>query len=283
MIKSFEEFVLECYNKPSGNSINESFQSRKLREIIKQHGKPKYKWEYKMLYDLKDNEIIDVLDSRDEYWEKYPSADYDEPRKEATFMLELEDGAVIVISNLDILDDYWERNKKEKKDEVFKKRHANRHKGNLGKFGGDEIRNKHMENVDKIERRRLAEKLQPNIPEIIDEVKSIIRNIEVEDDHVTDYIESEITLDGEKYALIVNYEAYCEETSRSGGVAEFKISINISDFDIWTEDGYTHTTNEDLGITQKTHKELFYYEYEDDGIYDEAEAVGIDPSYFMSR
>lgn len=282
MIKSFEQFVLECYNKPSGESINESFQSGKLREIIKQHGKPKYKWEYKMLYDLKDDEIVDVLDSRDEYWEKYPSH-HGESGKQATFMLELEDGAVIVISNLDILDSYWERDKEEQKDEVFKKRHSNRHKGNLGKFGGDDIRTKHEEKVDKIERRRLAEKLQPNIPEIIDEVKSIIKNIEVEDEHVTDYIESEITLDGEKYALIVNYEAYCEETSRSSGVAEFKISINISDFDIWTEDGYTHTTNEDLGITPKTHKELFYYEYEDDGIYDEAEAVGIDPSYFMSR
>lgn len=286
MIKSFEQFVLECYNKPSSESINESFQSGKLREIIKQHGKPKYKWEYKMLYDLKDNEIVDVLDSRDEYWKKYPSADYDDPKKEATFMLELEDGAVIVISNLDILDDYWERNKEEKKDEEFKKRHANRHKGNLGKHGGDDIHGKHEENVDKIKSRRLAEKLQSNIPEIIDEVKSIIRDIDIElgdEEKESDFIESEITLDGETYALIVNYEAYCEETSRSGGVAEFKISININDFDIWTEDGYTHITNEDLGITEKTHKDLFYYEYEDDAIYDEAEAVGIDPSYFMSR
>lgn len=286
MIKNFEQFVLEYYNKPSGESINESFQSRKLREIIRQHGKPKYKWEYKMLYDLKDNEIVDVLDSRDEYWKKYPSADYDDPKKEATFMLELEDGAVIVISNLDILDDYWERNKEEKKDEEFKKRHANRHKGNLGKHGGDDIHGKHEENVDKIKSRRLAEKLQSNIPEIIDEVKSIIRDIDIElgdEEKESDFIESEITLDGETYALIVNYEAYCEETSRSGGVAEFKISININDFDIWTEDGYTHITNEDLGITEKTHKDLFYYEYEDDAIYDEAEAVGIDPSYFMSR
>lgn len=281
MIKNFEQFVLEYYNKPSGESINESFQSRKLREIIKQHGKPKYKWEYKMLYDLKDNEIVDVLDSRDEYWEKYPTHHVDSG-KQATFMLELEDGAVIVISNLDILDSYWERSKVEKqKDEVFKNRHANRHKGNLGKHGGDDIHGKHEENVDKIKRRRLAEKLQSNIPEIIDEVKSIIKDIEVEEDgHVSDYIESEITLNGENYVLIVNYEAYCEETSRSGGIAELKISINLNDFDIWSEDGYAHITNEDLGITEKTHKELFYYEYEDDYIYDEAEAVGIDPSYF---
>ena len=176
-----------------------------------------------------------------------------------------------------------ERDKKEKKEELFKKRHANRHKGNLGKFGGDDIHGKHQENVDKIKSRRLAEKLQSNIPEIIDEVKSTIRNIEVEDEHESDYIESEIKLNGKKYALIVNYEAYCEETSRSGGISEYTVSINISDFDIWTEDGYTHVTNEDLGITPKTHKELFYYEYEDDAIYDEAEAVGIDPSYFSGR
>jgi hypothetical protein len=93
----------------------------------------------------------------------------------------------------------------------------------------------------------------------------------------------EYAIIGEKYVLNVNYEAYREETSRSGGVAEFKISININDFVIFTEDGDYFTTNEDLGITYKTHKDLFYYEYEDDYIYDEAEAVGIDPSYFMSR
>ena len=36
-----------------------------------------------------------------------------------------------------------------KKDELFKERHAERHKGNLGK-GGDDIHYKHMKNVDKI-------------------------------------------------------------------------------------------------------------------------------------
>ena len=39
MIKKFEDFVLECY----GNPLNEAFQSSKLREIIKKHGKPKRK------------------------------------------------------------------------------------------------------------------------------------------------------------------------------------------------------------------------------------------------
>jgi hypothetical protein len=44
MIKSFKEFVSAKYGRP----VNEAFQSSKLREIIKQHGKPKYSWENKM-------------------------------------------------------------------------------------------------------------------------------------------------------------------------------------------------------------------------------------------
>ena len=40
MIKRFEEFVSTMYGRP----VNESFQSSKLRELIKQHGKPKYSW-----------------------------------------------------------------------------------------------------------------------------------------------------------------------------------------------------------------------------------------------
>jgi hypothetical protein len=72
MIKTFEQFVAAKYGKP----VNEGFQSSKLREIIKQHGLPKNDRDKKMLYDLKDNEIIDVVENRDEYSEKY-----DRPRK----------------------------------------------------------------------------------------------------------------------------------------------------------------------------------------------------------
>ena len=57
MIKTFEEFVSAKHSRP----VNEAFQSSKLREIIKQHGKPKYNWEKKMLFDLKDDEVLHYL------------------------------------------------------------------------------------------------------------------------------------------------------------------------------------------------------------------------------
>ena len=286
MIKNFEDFVLECY----GNSLNEAFQSNKLRELIKKHGKPKYGSDYKILYDKKDKYIIDIIDSpflSDEQKEEYESKNAGKKIRE----INLEDETTIVLALTNEEDNRLYPSKRKSPyggDAYFigsRNSYAEeRHKGNLGKNGGDKIRDKHMENVDKIKRRKLADKLHSSIPKIIDEIKSIIRDIEIEDDHVSDYVESEITLNGEKYTLIVNYEGYFSERSRKGGVADCEISITITDFDIWTEDGYTHTTNEDLGVTEKTHKDLFkehIFDYE--SIYDEAEAVGIDGSYFMSR
>ena len=58
-------------------------------------------------------------------------------------MLELEDGACVVISNLGIFKDYL---KHKEKDKIFKKRYEKRHKGNLGKLGGDDIRIKQVLN-----------------------------------------------------------------------------------------------------------------------------------------
>ena len=66
MIKTFEQFVYDMYS----TSVNEAYQSSKLRNIIKQHGKPKWEHEYKMLYDIKDDEIVDVVSSRNEYYKQ---------------------------------------------------------------------------------------------------------------------------------------------------------------------------------------------------------------------
>lgn len=286
MIKKFEEFVLECYDNP----LNEAFQSSKLREIIKKHGKPKYGSDYKILYDIKDKYIIDIIDSpflSDEQKEEYESKNTGKKIRE----INLEDDTTIVLALTNEEDDLLYPRKRKSPyggDAYFigsRNSYAEeRHKGNLGKSGAyDNIHHKHIDNVIKIEKRRLAEKLHSSIPKIIDEVKSIISDIEIEDDNVNDYIESEITLNGEKYTLIVNYEGYFSEKSRKGGVADCETSITIIDFDILAEDG-TVVTNEDLGITEKTHKDLFKeHIFDSDYIYDEAEAVGIDDSYFISR
>lgn len=277
MIKTFEEFVTAKYSKP----VNEAFQSSKLREIIKQHGKPKYSWENKMLYDLKDDEIVDVLDSRKEYWDKYSNEKKDDGQ--ATFMLELEDGAVVVISNLNILKKWWhtDRDMEKIKDELFKERHAERHKGNLGKFGGDDIHKKHMDNVDKIEIRRLAEKIQPNIQEIVDEVNSIMNEIHSSDLDEAGTIESEFSLGNDEYMIYVNYTTERSEIRRSYGVEIYDIYYTLESFKICDEN--TCVSNDDLGITEKTYKDLFktYVEKDVEGdIYDEYVFRGISRSDF---
>lgn len=275
MIKTFEEFVAAKYSRP----VNEAFQSSKLREIIKQHGKPKYSWENKMLFDLKDDEIVDVLDSRKEYWEKYSDERLD--NKQATFILELEDGSVVVISNLGILQNHWYPKEIEKqKEEEFKKRHSERHKGNLGK-GGDEIHKKHMENVDKIERRRLAEKLQPNIQEIVDKVNSIMDEINPSDLDESGCIESEFSLGNDEYMIYVNYTAECSDIRKSYGVESYDLYYKLESFEICDEN--TCVSNEDIGITENTYKDLFDTHVEKDmegDIYDYYDYYGVSRSDF---
>ena len=231
MIKTFEEFVTAKYSKPVS-------------------------WENKMLFDLKDDEIVDVLDSRKEYWNKYSNEKKDDGQ--ATFMLELEDGAVVVISNLNILKRWWpsDRDVEKIKDELFKERHAERHKGNLGKFGGDDIHKKHMDNVDKIERRRLAEKLQPNIQEIVDEIDYIMnKNINISDLDESGSIESEFSLGNDEYMIYVNYTTDRSEIRRSYGVESYDIYYELESFEICDEN--TCVSNDDLGITKKIYKDLF--------------------------
>lgn len=276
MIKTFEEFVAAKYSRP----VNEAFQSSKLREIIKQHGKPKYSWENKMLYDLKDNEIIDVLNNRNEYWDKYSNEKTEDDQ--ATFMLELEDGAVVVISNLNILKKWWhiDRDVEKQKDELFKERHAERHKGNLGK-GGDEIHNKHLENVNKIESRRLAEKLQQNIQEIVDKVNSIIDEINPSDLEESGTIESEFDLGNDEYMIYVNYTSECSEIRRAYGVEGYDLYYKLESFEIWDEN--VGVSNDDLGITEKTHKDLFETHVEKDlegDVYDYYAYYGVSRSDF---
>ena len=274
MIKKFEEFVLECYGRP----VNEAFQSSKLREIIKQHGKPKYDFEKKMLYDIQDDEIVDVLDSRSEYWEKYSDERLD--NNQATFMLELEDGAVIVISNLDILKYSWKNVTKELKN-VFDERHSERHKGNLGKHGGDDIHAKHMANVDKIERRRLAEKLQEYTQDIVDAVQNFMNNMNPEDDDIN--TEIQLTLGGDKYSLNVVFDLDRSEGDERYGAEYYDIYYSLDGFDIYDDEG-TCVTNDELKITSETYHELFkQYTIEDvEGeIYDYYDYYGVKRSDFL--
>lgn len=261
MIKTFEQFVFDTYGMP----INEAFQSSKLREIIKQHGMPKYSFENKMLYDLKDNEIIDVLPG-DEYFKKYP----DKSSDEAVFSILLKDGYRVVISNLGI----WRGFRAEReKDKVFDKRYSERHKGEkYDKF--DDIgydQKQHYKNVENILRRRLVEKLQPSIPQLIEQIKSIMDDIDINDileivdgdlEKLTykshkEVIETEIHLDDKKYYAEVNYTITCEGGSERFGAKYYTVYYNLDNFSIYDDDEDITITNVDFAITQKTYADLF--------------------------
>lgn len=251
MIKTFEQFVSERYGKP----VNEALQSGKLREIIKQHGLPKNDWNKKMLYDLQDEEIVDVVNSRDEYKEKYPEYQGYE-RDEATFMIELEDGACLVIGNLGILKDYF---KDRERHDLFKKRHSERHKGNLGKDGGDDIHKKHLEKVDELERNRFAASLQSNLDEIAKVIKDTMDAVDSSDldEEGTKSFEFETSISGQNYTIEGEYEVEFSGGSKRYGAYYYDIVYNLLSFIIWDEDGGKYATNEDLGMTEDTYGDLF--------------------------
>lgn len=284
MIKTFEQFVSTMYGRP----VNEGFQSSKLRAIIKQHGLPKNDWDKKMLYDIQDNEIIDVVDSRKEYSAKYmgtPASKIDWS-EEQTFIIELEDGACVVIGNLGINKshyflDYIE-SADEQKREIFKKRHAERHKGNLGNRGGDDIHKKHLEKVDELEAKRLAVKLQPNISEIVEKVNSIMEKIDPRDlDEESGTIEQKFTLGGEEYYIYINYTFEYSNVHKGYGVESYDIDYQVESFEICGEDACV--TNDVLGITEETYPDVFeaYTEEDIEGqIYDYYEYYGVKRSDF---
>ena len=277
IIKTFEQFVSAKYGKP----VNEGFQSSKLREIIKQHGLPKSDWDKKMLYDIQDDEVVDVVADRKEYAEKY--SDYEGyGRDEATFMIELEDGYCLVIGNLGILKDYF---KDSNRSDIFKKRHAERHKGNLGKHGGDEIHKRHLEKVDELEQKRFAAKMQPMLSEIAEAIKAEIEEIDISDLDEEGKItkEFDITLGDKKYVIIAEYEVESSNESKKYGAYYYDIIYNLTSFEMWDDEGDKYATNDMLGITDDTYGDLFEPITIDDvegEIYDYYEYYGVSPSDF---
>ena len=277
MIKTFEQFVSAKYGKP----VNEGFQSNKLREIIKQHGLPKNDWDKKMLYDIQDGEVVDVVADRKEYDEKY--SDYEGYGKdEATFMIELEDGYCLVIGNLGILKSMF---KDRKRSDMFKERHAERHKGNLGKYGGDDIHDKHMMKVDELVQKRFAAKMQPMLSEIAEAIKAEMEGIDSSDlDEEGKFTkEFDITLDGEKYGIIAEYEVEFSNGSKKYGAYYYDIIYNLTSFEMWDKEGDKYATNDMLGITDNTYGDLFEPITIDDvegEIYDHYEYYGVKRSDF---
>lgn len=281
MIKTFEQFVAAKY----GNPVNEAFQSSKLREIIKQHGKPRYSWENRMLYDLKDDEIIDVVANREEYEEKYLN---NKSEEQATFMLELKDGACVVISNLDIFNDHKDEWKAElKKDVLFRKRHKERHKGNLGKHVGNDVHNQHLDNVTELMKNRFMKNLDKNIPEIISDIDGILEdesivlyNHDKSDEYEYDF---DTEYNGVKCSVIVQYDLQFGEEYKQYGGYFCDATVSLKGF--YVDFGRDTITDEEMGITSETYPDLFVehnFEKIECGIDDPYEFYGVSRSDFYS-
>ena len=139
----------------------------------------------KSLYEIKDEDIIDVLDWVGDYFDKY-SRSYTKygKNKQETFLMMLEDGTCVILGNMgvkikDILNFPYINGPREKYflSKIFGERHSERHKGNLGKNGGDDIHDKHTKNVNRLNSKRFADKLSPFVEDIAEYVDSMLNDL----------------------------------------------------------------------------------------------------------
>ena len=174
MIKTFEQFVSTVY----GETVNEGFQSKKLSELVKKHGKPRDRdccsvhsyvndqyLKKRALYDIKDSDIIDVVSRERVTANTHLSRDYKDSNNKymPTKVIELEDGTCVIV-----------RDGVEYDASVA---HKERHKGNLGKDGGDDIHQRHLRNVRALKNDRLGDEIEPYVSEIIDIVQKIMKDL----------------------------------------------------------------------------------------------------------
>lgn len=276
MIKKFEQFVSEL----NVYHINEGFQSSKLRNLIKEHGFPREHFYKHCLYEIKDEDIIDVLDWVGDYYDKYslPPGKISNYRKnkQATFLMTLEDGTCVVLGNMGIkikdeikallhynLRGDWLLSK------TFRKRHSERHKGNLGQYDGDN--NKHTEYINKLNSKRLVDKLRPFVEDIVEYVDSMLNDLFEEangsvdnDNFLMTWIDYDgqsstgesIKLDGNEYYLTLQYKTDWSKTKgREDKFYKCDLYYTLENFKIIYKDAVV--TNEDLDITYETYDYLF--------------------------
>jgi hypothetical protein len=203
-------------------------------------------------------------------------------------MIELEDGACVVISNLDILKSYFQSNTDAI--DAIKPRHSERHKGNLGKNYKDDHM-KHLDNVYDLELKRLAERLQPHLPEIIEAVQSKLNDIDESYfvnlrevyNNGSEEFEIEINLDGGAYKICGEFVYKKTNNVSRLGAEYYDIVYNLDYFGV-EDENENYVSDKALGVTSKTNKELYKsYTIEriEDFVYDYNEYYGVSNSDFF--
>lgn len=282
-IKKFKEF------------INESFNSGKLRSIIKQNGYPKKSWDKKLLHDIQDSDVIGICNSKEEYDEKYKNdgksygftKEYGNYKRNKTFFIELENGKLLVLKNYDILKDEVDSLNKETLEDRIEKIRQERRKYHVGIEKEDKLAMKHTGYiVDEQERRKFLREFftEENTKEFSDFVESEIEGRYIDDvqEDVTVNCEQELEIEiaGKKIEITVEYEVYCGEPYRSYGKEFADISCKINEINIYFEDDEIEA--EAIRDNIYKGKTRFKEKHVSIGIYDYYKAYGVDPRWFYS-
>jgi hypothetical protein len=259
MIKTFEQFVSTVY----GSAINEAFQSSKLRELVKKHGKLEKTWQDHLLYDLTDDDIIDVVANSDEFKANRSNGKYDDM---SVYYIEFKDGTCVVYND----------------SKNFYKLAKDRHKGNIKKDWKKNkvdnlivsyIKRNYKENIEKFintiytaetdSKNPLNELIYKTIDEKLNDgeyYSDFSVCLENEDD-VKKFIGfSSFSYNNqhcEVYAIEINYSFDFDSGEDHGKYAPATAGYEFDSFTLDTDFGII--TNDDLGITPKTYKDLFKY------------------------
>ena len=238
MIKTFEQFVSTVY----GRSVNEAFQSKKLSELVKKHGKPRDMDFYSVhsyennkflkkraLYDIKDSDIVDVVRKESVNL----SRDYNRDSNNKympTKIIVLEDGTCVIVRDGAEYDAYVA--------------HKERHKGNLGKDGGDDIHQRHLKKVQNLKDDRLAVELESYVSNIIDILKEIMEDLGDEFNSIDCYNFNgyKINLGDKEYLMDITCDSnYNDNLYRAIDYEDSSFEFNYTLEDVWIRDDKNKT------------------------------------------
>ena len=271
MIKTFEQFVSTAY----GRTVNEGFQSEKLRELVKKHGKPRDRdfssvhsyvndqyLKKRALYDIKDSDIIDVVNKRSVTASTHLDRDYRDSNNKyiPTKVIELKDGTCVIVKSGAEYDVYVA--------------HKERHTGNLGKDGGDDIHQRHLKKVQTLKDDRLAVELEPYVSNIIDILKETMEDLGDQFDSYYQHFNGyKINLGDKEYLMDItcfsnDYDDNFNSANKHGD-SSFEFSYNLED--VWIRDDKNKTATSLWYIEMSDEDEKRLNELMENAFYEEEE------------
>lgn len=229
--------------------LNERFNSGKLRNIIQQHGMPKYKQDRKFLFDLQDDEIFGVMDY-DEWYDFYRD-------NKNSYRITLEDGKYLVLGNIDTFKYYVGEDDFQAE---FKKRRDERHPGNklndvpshARRSALEDEATKHFrEKKAELEHRRNLEKfkirLGDDLEKFVDEIRTNFEsNIDNQlgelildykgkhSDEIND--EFDIEFNGATYNIYYDYTVSVSDGYEKSGATYYDVTISPESVGIYADE-----------------------------------------------